>query len=208
MADPVRSYRLPEEAPWVDRATLALWKEWDAWLRPLLAAAIVMIAVHILLAFVSGIVGPWDVNLRYLTRWGPEPSATTFVIGLPSFVIFGPSDLAAGLPSTQALGWSVSWQGTASIAGALAVWPVLRRHRRPAALGAVAGLVAVLTRLAAGRLFTWTPFGAAAGILWNSLAVLVLWSTPMFGAVVGWRIASRRRRSDSVVRDARSLGGD
>lgn len=196
MTSPVRSYELPEGARRLDRATLAAWKAWDAWVRSLLAVSIVMIAVHILVALLSGMVGPEEVSRwRYLVRWGPEPSAIPSVVHLfpeGHFVLLGPSPLAAGAPPTQVLGWSVSWQGAASIAGALAAWRILRRHAHPAALGAAAGLVAVLTHLTAARLFTLAPFGAAAGAFWNALAVFALWSTPLFAAAVGGWIARRR----------------
>ena len=207
MTGNVQSYRLPENAGRLDRATLRFWKSWEVWLRPVGASAALMVAGQLVVAgavrgFGSGSSGG-DVSWRLLAKWTPNPVSLTFLRPRSSLAI-------------QAA--SIAAQIGAAALGALAAWWVLRRQAHPISLGAIAGLVAVVVHLGVAQLFTLQPFGAhgaawavttapsfrviagpvSAGPLGNALGVLALWSPVAFGAVVGWAAARRTRRRSKL----------
>jgi hypothetical protein len=204
----LHAYSLPEGASRLDRATLAAWRGWDAWIRPTLLAAILMIAGHLAIALLSGTGssgGPTDFRQwRLLVKWGANPPP-----------LIGPTMSPSVLHA-----WSIGSQSAAALVGALVAWPVLKRHPRPALLGVAAGVVATVVHLWAAHLFTLAPLGyhgypaivsvgrgsvvhpvshsghsAIASTPTNLLAVAALWSPVLFGAVVGSLIGRRRRRA-------------
>jgi hypothetical protein len=122
----------------------------------------------------------------------------------------------SAIPSPAMRAWAIVVQLAAAAVGAIAAWPILRRHPRPVLLGAVAGLVAVLVHMGASGLVTLRPFepaifatferspdavqytpvrhltlGLAA---WDIAGVLALWSQIALGALLGaWIVQSRDR---------------
>jgi hypothetical protein len=204
----LRAYALPGGASRLDRATLAVWRGWDTWIRPTLLASFLMIAGHLLIALISGAGssgGPSDFRQwRFLVKWGANPPPLTGTLISP-FVLHS---------------WSIGSQAAAALVGAFAAWPVLKRHPRPALLGAAAGLAATVVHLWAAHLFTLAPLGyhgyaavasvgcqtvvyplcqpehsVIASTPTNLLAVAALWSPVLFGGAVGSWVGRRRRRA-------------
>jgi hypothetical protein len=211
----VEDYRLPEGAGALDRASLAAWKAWEGWVRPAIAVAALAILGYVVVGWLVGLPSP-DASLspyRYLVRWASLPRPP---LASPSFdgtSTYGPS----------VLWWAIAAQAAAAGAGAAAGFWLLRRARRPVAVGALAGLVVGVLHVAVAGLWTLTPLGGGAGsyaitprgsftappipvsevhlyvgsALQNGLAIAALWSPVAFGALAGWAARRRRRRRRS-----------
>ena len=176
----VAVYRLPANAGRLDRATLAFWRAWDGWIRPLLWTATLMIAAYVLIGQVSGVGGGSSgvSGLHYLVRWRRGPAASvsgTYPRG--TLIVFGGSPSA-----TRGASWAVGAAFVASIAAAAAARRVVRRNAHPERLAVVAALVVTLAHLWLARLFTLTPLRPAA-VGWNVAAVVALWSLSAFAFV-------------------------
>ncbi len=175
----VQSFVLPEGAPWLDRATLRAWKAWDAWARPVLAAAALMVVGHMLIALVSGFNANAGFNTwRLLVKWGPQPLYPV-PHGASHFILVGGTGIGSAV-----LAWSVGAQLVASLTGAFAALPVLRRHARPVILGIAAGLLATIVHVTASHSWTIYPLGGAP-IVYGVTGLFGLWSPALFGPVAG-----------------------
>jgi hypothetical protein len=192
-------YTLPADASLLDRLTLSAWKKWDAWVRPALAAAALMIAGHVAVSLVlrgggsAGGLRQWTL----LVTWATSPPPTLNSV---------PNPLAFHA-------WAIGAQVLAALLGGLCAWFALRRHPRPALLGAAGGVVAGAAHSFAASLFTLEPLGyrGFAGVVslaggqterlllgsaWsNGLAVAALWSPVLFGAAIGHLIGHRRSKN-------------
>ncbi len=201
----LQAYFLPEGAGRLDRVTLAFWKAWDGWLRPILTAAATMAAVAVLVALLSSVgEGPVkDRPWRFLIRWAPVPSPG---VGLVRDA------------SEWAFAWSIGAQVLTAALSVVAVSRILRRNRWPVLVGAGGGVIAVTAHLWTGHLLSLHPLGNGAlfvsmaggqtarlvvpvivhaGPIANGLAVAALWSPIVFGTAVGWLIQRRREAKDT-----------
>ena len=176
MSYDVRHYQLPEEASSVDRLTLWAWKAWATWLRPLLLATIVMTIVSIIvgtfIAKSNGYVGKWSP-----ANYGP-PAAQ---VGGPSFTEMSHAAWTRGILA----------QFASVAAATLAVWFFLRRAPRPAAVGAIAGLVVVALHLTFSHQWGLQPI-VAAPFAYQAAALVGLWMLPIVTATLGAVIERRR----------------
>jgi hypothetical protein len=201
----VEDYRLPSGASALDRGTLSIWKAWIGWIRPALLLALLAVLAHLVMGWLVGLPSPdWSFSpYRYLVRWASHPYPPLIS---PSYdgQTYGPWVLWAAIAA----------QLLAVAAGAILGYPLLRRSRRPVAIGALAGLVAAVLHVAFAGLWTRHPLGfiGSMGVpvtlpssladaeirvyvgstVQNALGVIALWSPVAFGALVGW-LARRRR---------------
>lgn len=190
MRAPVHNYSLGQGASRLDRVTLSVWRAWDGWIRPTVAAVALIVIGHLFVALASGIT-PNRVTFnawRYLVKWGANPQYPV-PHGSATFLLLGGTGVSRGI-----LTWSIGAQVVASLVGAFAAWWVLKRNPRPVGLGLIAGTAAAVVHVAMSRTFTLYPLGgAAAG--YNVAALIALWSPILFGAGVGRLAAGKRRRA-------------
>jgi hypothetical protein len=188
------SYSLPDGASWLDRATLWVWRWWSNWAGPVLLAACIMTACHLLVALLSGIslTGTSFNSWRLLVRWGSQPA---YPIGTP-----GVSGVARiGAPVTPAtdgliLAWSIGIQVVACLLGALAAGIAMRHKRRPGSIGFLGGLLATAVHLTVAAFWTSTPLPGAAPLV-NGAGLTALWLYPILGLFFGWLLGVDRKHS-------------
>jgi hypothetical protein len=204
----VRDYRLPEGAGRLDRWTLSAWKAWTGWVRPAIAVTALMVLGHLLLSWLVGVPSS-DANsfpYRYLVRWASQPTPP-LVSQAYTGATYGPS----------VLWWAIGAEFAAAAAAAATAFVLIRRHPRPALMGALGGAVAALLHVSFAGLWTTHPLGyiRTPGIavtspasvtdihvyvgsaFQNGLAVVALWSPMALGALAGWWLIHRRRRAPS-----------
>jgi hypothetical protein len=208
----IHDYRLPANAGLVDRGTLSAWKAWVGWVRPAIAVTALMVLGHLLVSWLVGVPSS-DARFdpyRFLVRWASMPSAplTSPYVG----ETYGPS----------VLWWAIGAQFAAAVAAVGFAFVLIRRHRRPALIGALGGAAATVLHLSVAGLWTTHPLGElrspfldaiARGLtnvthvylgssLQNALAVAALWSPTAFGALAGWWISRRRTRRQPATSGA------
>ena len=179
MSYDVRHYRLPKDARTADRLTLWAWKTWATWLRPLLLATIVMTVVSIIVGtFIAKSTG-------YVGKWSPANYAPAVPIG------------GASLAEMNGAAWTrgILAQFASVATATVAVWFVLRSAPRPAAVGAIAGLVVVGLHLSFSHQWGFQPI-VAAPFAYQAAALVSLWMLPVVAAVLG-AVAGRRRAPDN-----------
>jgi hypothetical protein len=190
----VRAWRLPEGASALDRATLAAWKRWAVWVRPVLAAGALMAAGHLAMAVVLGWSrGPFaDVrDFAVMVKWTRSalPAAVASCDPSGRCGTVGPSIAAVAW-------WGIGAQIVAALTGAATAWPVLRQHARPGLLGATAGAAAGLGHIAVSRTVAIAPVGAVAMMVQVAALVALVAPVPL-GAFVG-HLTARRSAAPSA----------
>lgn len=179
MSYDVRHYELPEHAGAADRITLSLWKTWATWLCPLLLLAVLMTVV-------SAIVGTFIAKSGgFVAVWSPANYSAAVPIGGESLAEMNSPLWTRGIVAQLA----------SVVAALLVAWPVLRRTAIPASVGALSGLLVVVTHVT--RSHQWglrpiveAPFG------YQVAALISLWVLPVAAGALGAFIASRRRRDE------------
>ena len=181
MSYDVRHYRLPEEASAADRVTLLVWKAWTTWFRPLLLATVVM-------TFVSIVVGTFIAKSGgYVGKWSPTNYAPSVPIGGLSLVQMSGAEWTRGILA----------QFASVAAAAVAVWFVLRRTPRPAAVGAISGLAVVVMHLTFSHQWSLQPIVAAPSG-YQAAALVSLWMLPIVTAGMGIFLGRRRALGNRV----------
>lgn len=172
MSYDVRHYRLPEEASASDRVTLALWKAWATWIRPVLFATILMVIA-------SAITGTSIAKSGgHVAVWSPA--------NYSGFV-----SLSGEAPSPEGEWIKGLIAQAAAVLVALAVaFPVLKRSLHPAMVGALSGLIVVALHLTWSRQWSLEPI-AGGTAPYQAAAVVALWILPAAAAVLGAFLARR-----------------
>lgn len=205
----VETFRLPTEASRFDRATLRVWKTWVGYVRPALAAVVVMGLVHLVVGWAAGALGSTNANetpYRFLVRWLDRPAPP---LVSPTY--------EGDVFTASALWWAVIAEFAAAAAAVAAASVVLWRVRRPIAVSILAGAGLVALHLFFARLWTLTPLGTdgrypivvststepstiqviVGSTLHNAAADLALWSPVALGAAMGWLVRRRRARQSA-----------
>jgi hypothetical protein len=186
----VDSFRLPDGASRLDRATLAVWRAWAGWGRPLTFALAAMTLATAGMRLLDGVtmLPRADSFVRYLAGWRPAAEGLGTWVGVNG----GPLHFESELPLLR---WGVAVQLVTAVVAGVAGWWVLRRHRLAVPLGLAAGLALTAAHLTAARLWTLSPLFPPAGRWLEAAAVLALWATPLTAAGLGAFSARSHRRS-------------
>lgn len=174
MSYDVRHYRLPDEAPVSDRATLALWKAWATWIRPVLFATVLMVIASAIagtsIARSGGHVAVWS------------PANYSGFVSLSGEAASPEGEWTRGLIA----------QAVAVLVAMAVAFPVLKRSLHPAMVGALSGFIVVALHLTWSRQWSLEPI-AGATAPYQLVAVVALWVLPVAAAAAGALI----RRSSS-----------
>ena len=172
MSYDVRHYRLPEDAPASDRATLALWKAWATWVRPVLFATFLMMIA-------SAVTGTTIAKSGgHVAVWSPA--------NYSGFVSL--SGEAQSLEGEWIKGLIA--QAVAVLVALAVAFPVLKRSLHPAMVGAMSGVIVVALHLTWSHQWSLEPI-AGATAPYQVVAVVALWILPGAAAAAGASIAWR-----------------
>jgi hypothetical protein len=189
MSDDVRHFTLGDDASPIDRVTLRLWKTWITWVRPILIASVLMMIVSVIVG--TTIAKSGGIDNGYVGVWSPANYASAAVA-------------AGGTEGTDVVvsettGWTrgILAQFLSVVAATAVAWLVLRRTVRPAVVGAISGLIVVITHLSLSHQWSFQPV-AGAPSSYQVVAVVALWLLPLITTGVGTVIRSSGPETDPL----------
>ena len=168
MSYEVDRFELPDGASRLDRATLAVWKLWGVWVKPIVIVTLVMgIAMAVTGTIVAGRGG-------FVAPWSPTNYAPAVMPGQSLIEANGGAWLRG-----------IGAQVVATLVACLAAWPFLRRARSHAVVVAVlAGAIVTVAHLTVSHQWAVMSPIVAAPTRYQVAAQISLWTLPVLAGVV------------------------